>query len=259
MSKTGTDNIIVAFFKKKWVKEILIFLIALGIYQLSRIFAITEDEETVFGHAMDIVNFEKATGMFIEIPIQQWFLERIDLLKALNQFYMKAHLPVTILFFVFLFNMHRDKYPFIRNVFLLGNLIAVFFYIFYPCAPPRMLNEYGNPFGYNLGFVDTLKDISDVNLYKGNLSKTFNQYAAVPSMHFGYSFLIGFVVIYLFKNYAIKLLGFLYPLTVLVVIVATGNHFIIDAVLGGLIMVASFYIYKYGLRKYFEKDAVAAE
>ncbi len=244
-----SDNIIIAFFKKKWVREILIFLIALGIYQLSRILAITDDEETVFRHAMDIVNFEKATGMFIEIPIQQWFLERIELLKGLNQFYMKAHLPVTILFFVFLYNKHRDKYPYIRNVFLLANFIAIFIYIFYPCAPPRMLND--------LGFVDTLRDISAVDLYEGNLSKTFNQYAAVPSMHFGYSFFIGYVLIRLFKNWIVKILGFLYPITVLIVIVATGNHFIVDAIAGGLVVIAAYYIYKFGLRKYFEKEKVS--
>ena len=237
-------NLLKAFLKKKWVKEALIFLGAFLFYQASRALAIG-DAETAFAHAYQVVEFEKWLGIFTEIPFQQWFLENENLLKWLNAFYIRAHLPVTILFFVWLFNRRKQHYPLIRNIFLIGNFIAIFFFIGYPCAPPRMLGE--------LGFVDTLLQISNVDLYRGNLSKTFNQYAAVPSMHFGYSFLIGYIGFYLFPNYLMKFLAVLYPIFVLTVIVATGNHFWIDAILGGLIVMVSYPIYLFWM-KVFSKE-----
>jgi len=222
------------FYKKQWAKEIFIFLIALLVYQVSRALAIGVKAEAI-EHAYEIINLEKMMGIFTEIPVQQFFLERLELLKGMNSFYIRAHLPVTILFFIWMFNKRKEYYPTVRNVFLIANGIAILFYVFYPCAPPRMLNE--------LGFVDTLLEVSKIDLYEGKLSKTFNPYAAVPSMHFGYSLFIGYVAFYLAPNLVIKVLGLIYPIFVLTVIVATGNHFYLDAVIGGMVMIVAYPIY----------------
>ena len=229
------------FYKRQWVKEIIIFLLALGVYQVSRALAIGEAEDA-FRHANQIIELEKMMGIFTEIPVQKFFLANQGLLKALNAFYIRAHLPVTILFFVWMFNRRKEFYPTVRNIFLIANGIAILFYIFYPCAPPRMMNE--------IGFVDTLLEISGVDLYEGKLSNTFNQYAAVPSMHFGYSLFIGFVSFFLAPNLLIKILGIIYPIFVLIVIVATGNHFYLDAVIGGLVMMAAYPTYIWWMKTF---------
>ena len=232
------------FYKRQWVKEIFIFLVALLVYQVSRALAIG-DADIAFKHAHQIIALEKMMGIFTEIPVQQFFLENQELLKALNAFYIRAHLPVTILFFVWMFNKRKEFYPTVRNIFLVANGIAILFYIFYPCAPPRMINEEG--------FVDTLLVISEIDLYEGKLSNTFNQYAAVPSMHFGYSLFVGFVSFFLAPNLLIKILASIYPIFVLIVIVATGNHFYLDAVIGGLVMMAAYPVYV-GWMKTFKAD-----
>jgi len=125
------------------------------IYQVSRALAIG-DASVAFAHAHQIINLEKAMGIFTEIPVQQFFLRNQTLLEWMNAFYIRAHLPVTILFFVWMFNYRKEYYPTVRNVFLVANGIAILFYIFYPCAPPRMMNEEG--------FVDTLLEISKIDL-----------------------------------------------------------------------------------------------
>ena len=86
------------------------------------------------------------------------------------------------------------------------------------------------------GFIDTLNHISGINLYKGINSKLFNQFAAMPSMHFGNSLLIAFGVYLYAKNNLLRILVWIYPLFVLLVIVMTGNHFFLDAALGGIIV-----------------------
>jgi hypothetical protein len=61
-----------------------------------------------------------------------------------------------------------------------------------------------------------------------------NQYAAMPSMHIGWSVWCGLTIFMLAKSRWAKTLAVLYPLLTLTVIVATANHFWLDAV-GGLI------------------------
>jgi len=212
-------------------REILIFVIFLIFYKISRYIAIG-DEQTAFENAYRVVEWEKMMGIFYEIEWQQFFLDYTWIIKGVNQFYVRMHLPTTIILFIWLYHYKRKYYFYIRNGFLIANIITLFFFIGFPCAPPRMLND--------IGFIDTLLVISDINLYQGNLSKLFNQYAAVPSMHFGNSLLIAVVCLILAKHKLVKYGMVIYPIFVLWMIVITGNHFFVDAILGGIIVLIPY-------------------
>jgi len=233
-------------------RELLLFIVFLLLYKLSRGLAIG-DEATAFANAQKVIEWEHQLGILYELPIQQYFLDKVSLFKFINWIYIKLHIPSTIIFFVWLFYKQRKHYLFIRNGFLIANVITLFFFVGFPCAPPRMINEMANnPYanfggqvlsnlnmiGIHLGegFIDTLNHISGINLYKGINSKLFNQFAAMPSMHFGNSLLIAFGVYLYAKNNLVKILVWIYPPFVLLVIVMTGNHFFLDAVLGGVIV-----------------------
>ncbi len=211
---------------KNGAKELAIFFSFIIFYKISRYIAIG-DANTAFENARKLIDLEKSFGIFTEPLIQGLFLTRINLIKFLNTFYMYVHIPATVVFFVWLYRKYNSKYNWVRNGFLIANSIALLFFIAYPCAPPRMLPEHG--------FSDTLLQISKVNLYDGFFSNLFNQYAAVPSMHFGNAFLIAIAII-LYADTSFKWLFLLYPLFVLLVIVITANHFYLDAILGGLVV-----------------------
>lgn len=67
-----------------------------------------------------------------------------------------------------------------------------------------------------------------------------NQLAAFPSLHFGYSWVIG-VSLYTFSpNRFIRMVSLAYPLLILLVIMATANHYLLDAVGGGLVSVLAY-------------------
>lgn len=227
----------------KGLREVLIFVLFLIFYKFSRYIAIG-DEETAFINAYKLVEFEKSLGIFNEVSVQQLFVNQVGIIKLINQFYMLAHIPVTVIFFMWLYHKKSSYYKFIRNGFLFANVLTLFFYINYPCAPPRMLND--------LGFVDTLLEVSDVNLYTGMFSGLFNQYAAMPSMHFGNALLIGVIMLILCEKKPLKFAMMLYPLIVLFVIVVTGNHFYLDAIVGGVIVLIPYpimYIKTYRAKK----------
>lgn len=67
-------------------------------------------------------------------------------------------------------------------------------------------------------------------------------FAAVPSLHFGYALLVGVAVAALARRRLARAAGALYPALMLFVIVATGNHFLLDAAAGGLVMVAGWLV-----------------
>lgn len=220
------------FQRRPWTFEVALFALALLVYQGSRALVVGQPS-TAFENAAGIIHWEKAQGLFIETSIQQWILNHIELAEILNYFYLYAHYTVTPLFFVLLYRKRARIYPYVRNAFLAANGIALIVYTLYPVAPPRLA-------GAREGFVDTLDNISDIDLHGGMFSGWFNPHAAVPSMHFGYALMIGMVGVVLLRSWPLRLLAITYPAIVFVTITGTANHYVLDSVAGGLVVAAGF-------------------
>ncbi|WP_205576537.1 phosphatase PAP2 family protein, partial [Streptomyces europaeiscabiei] len=67
-----------------------------------------------------------------------------------------------------------------------------------------------------------------------------NQYAAMPSLHFGWSLWCGLTIALVAPRVWMKVLGLLHPFVTVLAIVATGNHWILDAVGGAAVVGAGF-------------------
>jgi hypothetical protein len=218
------------FARRPWTFEVALFALALVVYQASRALVVGEPS-TAFENAAGIISWEKSSGIFVETSIQDWVLNHIHLAEALNYFYMYAHWTITPLFFIWLYRRRQRVYPYVRNAFLAANGIALVVFMVYPVAPPRLVGD---------GFVDTLHKVSDIDLHGGVFSGWFNPHAAVPSMHFGYALMIGIVGLVLLRSWPLRLLAVAYPVLVFVTITGTANHYVLDAVAGGIVVVVGF-------------------
>jgi hypothetical protein len=216
--------------RRPWTFEVLLFAVALLVYQASRALLIGDDARA-FSHAAEIVHWERISGLYVELNIQQFVLNHLNLTKALNYFYVYAHWIVTALFFVWLYRRRPAVYPYVRNAFFAANAIALAIFIAYPVAPPRLLGG---------AFVDTLRGISDIDLHTGRLSGLINPYAAVPSMHFGYALMIAAVGVVLVHSWTLRLAVLAYPLIVFVAITGTANHYVLDCVAGSVVVAVGF-------------------
>lgn len=214
-------------FSRSGLREVALFALALVAYQATRALSIGSSQDA-FAHSWDVVGLEKAAGIFVEPAIQAWALGHTNLVKALNTAYLALHLPVTIAFFVWLYRRRPSVYPMVRSMFIAANAIAAFVFVVFPAAPPRLL--------HGAGLVDTLETVSDVDLHGGRLSGWFNPYAAVPSMHFGYALVVGVTIALLVRRPVWRVMGLAYPVFVLMMIVATGNHFLLDAAAGAAVV-----------------------
>lgn len=108
----------------------------------------------------------------------------------------------------------------------------------YPLMPPRLVNSCDDPYGgcmKQYTFEDTLDTVGGLWSWKNTaVSKVSNHYAAMPSMHAGYSL---WCSISMYKHSPLlvfRALAILYPLLTLYCIVVTANHYFMDAICGGL-------------------------
>lgn len=207
--------------RRPWIGEVGVFALALLVYQASRALVVG-NPATAFENAHSLIGFEKGTGLFVETAIQERMLDHIRLVEALNLFYLSAHWIVTPIFFAWLYRGRKAVSPAVRNAFLVANGIALVAFMLFPVAPPRLA-------GSQEGFVDTLHQVSDVDLHGGMLSGWFNPYAAVPSMHFGYAALVGVVGFAVLRSRPMRAPAIAYPAVVFLTIVGTANHYVIES------------------------------
>jgi len=205
------------------VFQLVLFAVADLLYEVSRTLA-KGDLAVAFVHARDVVSVEKSIGIFTELDVQHWALARPWVLDVANITYFHAHFAVTTCFMFWLYLRRNHHYYFVRNIVFSAMALALIGYILFPTAPPRMLTD--------LGFIDTLEKTADVNFNSGAVSLLSNPFAAVPSVHTCFSLIIGSSCFFLVRRPAIRFIWLLYPCLIVFSIVATGNHFWLDAILG---------------------------
>jgi len=212
------------------VRQVLIMFACYAAYDVSRALAQGRDA-VALANGVFFMNLEKALGIWWEPWIQGRVSTVEPLMTLLVWIYQYAHLPIIIGAMVWVFTQHRGAWVLYRNWFLAMNFVAVIVFALLPTAPPRMI--------FTSGVVDInfLHGVRTTILENGLLA---NPFAAMPSLHFGYALFIGIMLYALARGRWTRYLGFFYATVVLVAIVATGNHFIIDAVAGALVALAAW-------------------
>jgi PAP2 superfamily protein len=181
-----------------------------------------------FQHARELIQFERTTHLFVEPSIQAWAMGSHFVMDLSSWLYLNAQTSITIAALVYLYTRHNGSFYFVRNMFAFALLIALVVYAVFPTAPPRFLPEWG--------FIDSVSDFTGVRVSHNSAAMTtlFNPYAAIPSMHVAFALMIGWPLASLSHRLPVRILWRLYPLLIAFVIVATANHFILDALLGAL-------------------------
>jgi PAP2 superfamily len=211
--------------------ELAAILLLYAVYELGRGFG-DATLQAAQANTARIVELEQSLGVFFEGAVQTWASGIPSLPTFLGLAYVSLHLGATGAMMVWLHRRHRERFALVRNALVIATGLSLVAYTVFPAAPPRLAG---------LGFVDTVTAHTHVNLSSDLLGSLYNPFAAVPSMHFGYALLVGFVLATTASNRWVRLVGALYPPFMLFDIVATGNHFVFDAAAGGLVTVVSLW------------------
>ena len=177
-----------------------------------------------FSHARDIVSAERSLGLLFEPNVQHWAVSAGWPAEVARWGYANLHFKGSCLMLAVLYFGYRRSYGFVRNAMFAAMAISVIGYALFPTAPPRFLPELG---------LDPSSTVTGNNPLLSNPGDAlFNPFAAVPSMHVGLSVILAWSLAMLVRPRALRAALFAYPLLMTYVVVASGNHFWLDAVLG---------------------------
>jgi hypothetical protein len=195
--------------------------------------AIPERTAAAFARADQIIHLEQRFGFFWESGWQEQILDNRLLVDVANGIYLYGHLPILIVAGIWIYMQNRERYRTYRNALLISACLGLFFYGLFPVAPPRLMPQFG--------FVDTIAMFDNAS---NEMQPSFivNHYAAVPSFHFGWAMLVGIALIDISRNVWVRAFAVFFPTVMFFSIVLTANHFIFDAVVGGLVVLLAIFV-----------------
>ncbi|MGW2640941.1 phosphatase PAP2 family protein [Streptomyces sp. NPDC001348] len=206
--------------------EMLLITVSYWTYSMVRN-AVPEQRGEALRNADWIWQLEHRLGVAVEQSVNQTVNAVNWLIVGMNYYYATLHFAVTLGVLVWLYRRHPGRYAAARTVLFATTGVALLGYYLFPLAPPRLMR--------GGGFVDTVAIHQTWgSMASGDLKHMSNQYAAMPSMHIGWSLWCGLALFALAGVPWVRVLGVLYPAATLLVIVATANHFWLDAVGGAL-------------------------
>lgn len=168
-------------------------------------------------HASDWLALEQALHLDWEEAFQRWGDNAPD---TLHWIYLNVHLSAIFAFMVWARITAPARYPFLRATFVLSHVPAAALIALYPLAPPDWLPRFG------FAPPDAVTGTTDLLLK--------NSTAAVASQHFAYSLFIAAGVIWLARRSLSAWATVAYPVLIFFVIIATAEHYVLDAVVGTL-------------------------
>jgi PAP2 superfamily len=226
------------------------------------------DPEPAFHHGEAIIQLQRNIGLYFEDRLQQWYLDLpLDgLIRVWNVYYGVLHFVVATLALVLLFRKAPERYRVWRNTLAFTTLLALIGFASFSLMPPRLMDdpgiyggcqvykgtphetlesrgiEAGDPPCDEFGFVDTVAVYGGwASFGSDEMAAVSNQYAAMPSMHIGWSTWSALVLAPLIRRRWLRWLAISYPLLTLFDIIVTGNHYWIDGV-GGLVCLGVGYL-----------------
>ncbi len=217
-----------------WIVEIMVLAVLYFVYDWLRD-QVAGSAASALHHARQLVRLERDLALLQERRWQQWALPSHPLISFFNIWYGTIHFVMPIVALVVLYRKAPARYVRWRNTLLVLAVIGLLGFWLWPLMPPRLMPGHQ--------WVDTPARFFNFGPQsKGNSTKDFgNLYAAMPSLHGGWSLFSCLALLPLARRWWVRALLIAYPVTILVTIVVTGNHWILDAV-GGWIALGIAYL-----------------
>ena len=199
--------------------EVLLFLALMVLYEFLRDAVAVTSLVRPLRHAGQVVDLERALGLFVEVDLHDWVQSVGALEFTTTWLYTLGHTTGFAVMFFWVWFRRRDQFAMFRNWFWITNALAVVGYWVYPLAPPRLTD---------LGLADPTKESLELGGALSWFQPFRNEFAAMPSMHVGYTLLFALTLIWLQRPSPWRWLALLWPAGMLLVVMATANHWWID-------------------------------
>jgi len=207
---------------RRIIREVVLLAVLFGVYNLGR-FLSAEQAGSAFRHADDLIRWEAWLGLPSEATVQHQALQIPGLAEVANVFYASVHFPLTAAVLLWLMIRRPAEYSKARWSLAALTGLALIGHMFFPLAPPRMMP----------GWVDTGVLLGQSVYGPTTDSGVANQFAAMPSLHVGWSFMVAVFVIRATRSRR-RWLWIAHAVLTFAVVVVTANHYWLD----GLVAIA---------------------
>lgn len=218
----------------RFLRITALFLVLTGIYEFSRYLAAPGAPLVPLRHARSVISFERALGLFVEPQLQSWIAGLPAIQTLAVWIYSYEHLAGSIAFLIWLWLMRPVQFPFVWRWFWIAHALALVGFWLYPLAPPRLLPE--------LGLADPTAAQLASSPGASQFAHIRNDFAAMPSLHVGYPLIFAIVIWFALPHTQMRWLVWLWPLTIMFVVMATANHYWLDSVGGAFTIAAALAI-----------------
>jgi hypothetical protein len=219
------------------LREIALLVGFLFAYGAGRLAAV--DERWVADrHAGTVLGLERRLHLDVEAAVNAALMRMPPLEVLASYWYAGLHYTVTPLALALVYRLRPERYRTIRTALLLPTAVALIGYLTFPTAPPRLMD----------GYTDTLLTTSDLGWWGGEGSAVrgaagaVNQFAAMPSMHVGWALWCSLVFWQLARGRTQRVLAASYAVTTTLVVVATGNHWVLDVLAGAALVAGAWWL-----------------
>lgn len=212
-----------------WAGELLVVAFLLVIYDqvagLAKLRA-----EAAFAHGRDLLALSPAG---LEKTADHWLAGVGWLRSPAAYYYDLAHVDITLVVFVACFVFSAPVYRRARSALVLVNLIGLAVFLLYPVAPPRLL-----PGG---GFVDIVGESGTFGAgTDGGVALHANEFGSMPSLHAAWAIWVALTVMSMTTRRSLRALAWAHVAMTFVVVIVTGNHYVIDLAAGALVVAAAW-------------------
>jgi hypothetical protein len=226
------------FLRRRGVREIALIGALYLFYCFTRTFA-EDDLGPAQERAGDLLHLERVLHLDWEYSINHWFAVHSWAAVPASYWYAAAHYVVTLTVLVWLFRKGAAHYSPARWALVVSCLIALACYLLLPTAPPRLFSG---------GYVDILSLHSNVGWWGADASapkgmgQLTNELAAFPSLHAGWALWVALVVRRNTTNVWLRGLAWTHAFVTAVVVIGTGNHWILDVAVGWAVVIVAMWL-----------------
>ncbi|MFD8021961.1 phosphatase PAP2 family protein [Streptomyces lavendulae] len=216
--------------RRRLIRELLLVASLFAVYKAGRMLSTGRTDEAL-RNADRVWDAERALHLPGEGAVQRLLMHSDALVHTANTYYAAVHFPATALFLVWLYLRRPRHYLWTRRVLAVLTGAALALHLSFPLAPPRMLGA--------AHLVDT-GQVYGPTVYRAEAAAdtVANQFAAMPSLHFGWALMLAIGMIAATRS-RWRALWLLHPLVTLLVVVGTANHYWLDAIVATALLGAT--------------------